>query len=152
MSIPLFFPPVTYVRALELGSPMTLRELCKAAGTSCRASGAWTERQVEVVRGKTETITAEPGMGGRVRIVVGEKRQKERARFGLAAMAYALHDLVAKASISKAPWARIPEPRGRPKSGLALTSRERQRRFRAKSTFILAATKKKKRKNSSESV
>jgi hypothetical protein len=48
------------------------------------------------------------------------------------AMAYAVHDLVAKQSISGAAWGRISAPRGRIALGTALSVAERQRRFRAR--------------------
>lgn len=132
MSIPLFFPSVRYVPRLAL-SPYatTLRALCGAAGVACKASGAWTERIVDVIEADTLRIVAEPGDEAPVQICVPQSEGRKRARLALAAMAYRLHDLVAKQSIRGEPWTRIAPPRGRIRSGTALSTRERQRRFRA---------------------
>ena len=131
MSIPLFFPPVRYVPRLTL-SPRatTLRALCESAGVICKASGAWTERVVDVIEAGALGITAQPGDEAPVQISVPKGGRRERARLALAAMAYGLHDLVAKQSIRGEPWTCIALPRGRIPSGAALSSRERQRRFR----------------------
>jgi hypothetical protein len=133
MSIPLFFPAVRYVPRLAL-SPRatTLRALCESAGVACKASGAWTERIVDVVAAQALEIAAEPGDGAPVRISVPPGNRRHRARLALAAMAYGLHDLVARQSIRGESWTRIALPRGRIPSGAALSTRERQRRFRAR--------------------
>lgn len=131
MSTPLFFPIVSYAPHLPLNNPLTVSELCAMAGVRCRASGAWTKRQVEVVFGNRIQVIAEPGDWGNVQIVVKIKSKVEGYRFALAIMAYSIQDLVAKESIKGTPWSRIAIPRGRPKTGQALTTKERQRRFRA---------------------
>jgi hypothetical protein len=133
MSIPLFFPPVRYVPRLALTSrATTLRALCASAGVACKASGPWTERVVDVLPGKALEMVAEPGDGAPVQIAVPPGNGRQRARLALAAMAYGLHDLVARQSIRGEPWTRIALPRGRIPSGTALSARERQRRFRAR--------------------
>jgi hypothetical protein len=132
MSMPLFFPPATYVPGLTLRAPISLRELCARAGVECRASGSWTERQIELVNAVTLKIAAAPGDWGEVRLELPRIGKLSQARLALAALAYGLHDLVAKESIRGAEWARVTPPRGRPKTGQALTNRERQRRYRAK--------------------
>jgi hypothetical protein len=131
MSIPLFFPPIRYVaRLTPTSGAATLRTLCIRAGVPCRATGAWTERLVEVVVAHELGITAEPGEGAAVQIAMPRSEPRQMARLALAAMAYALHDLVAKESIRGQPWATIATPRGRIRTGTALSTRERQRRFR----------------------
>jgi hypothetical protein len=133
MSIPLFFPTVRYAPRLTLSpGATTLRALCESAGVVCKASGAWTERVVDIVTGDTLEIVAEPGDGAPVRISLPANDHRSAARLALAVMAYGLHDLVAKESIRGASWTRIALPRGRIPSGAALTTRERQRRFRAR--------------------
>jgi|GEM_PF-1612778 len=137
MTIPLFFPPVTYVQRLSLRAPSTIRQLCEIAGVECRASGAWTERQVEIVGGKELKITAEPGDWGKVMIEFGPmklatKVGRQGAQIALAVLAYGMHDLAAKQSVIASSWTRIVSPKGRPKSDRALSGRERQRRFRAR--------------------
>lgn len=126
----LFYPPPIFRPKLKLARGVPLRELCAKAGVSCRASGAWTERQVEVATGQQLEIWAEPGDWGAVRIEVPNAPPAEQARMALLAMAYGLHDLVAKQSVAHQPWARLKPPRGRPPTGQALTTAERQRRFR----------------------
>lgn len=137
MSIPLFYPPARYVAKLQLRQPIALWKLCELAGVSCRASGDWVDRQVEVVvrpAGALE-IEAEPGYKGRVRVSLSAAHsamQQQAYRIALGALAYGLMDGVARESIRGADWARPTLPRGRPRSGTAQTSAERQRRHRAK--------------------
>ncbi len=133
MSIPLFFPAIEYVPRLKVGArAMTLRTLCEAAGVLCKASGAWTGRVVDLAFGNHLQIIAEPGDWSGVRVYSPITDRQQLAQLGLAVMAYALHDLVARESIVGAPWARISPPRGRVARGTALSSAERQRRFRAR--------------------
>jgi hypothetical protein len=134
MSIPLFYPTPTYVASLPLTKPMSLAELCARAGVPCRGSGAWTARQVQVQADRGGlSLTSEPGYKGRVRVLVPEHLDAQQAaRVALGAMAYALMDLVARESIRGAAWAKPDKPRGRPPSGRALSSAQRQRAYRAK--------------------
>jgi len=131
MSIPLFHAPTEYVNGLTLENPITIEELCKLAGVTCRASGAWIQRLIEVRIGKENRVFAEPGDWGRVRIEVKFCRSKEeKFRQALSTMAYGLHDLVARESIKGQPWNTVTSPKGRPRTGKALTTAERQRKFR----------------------
>jgi hypothetical protein len=133
MSIPLFFPPVRYVPRLRISArATTLRALCKSAGVSCKASGAWTDRVVDLVEDDAVRIVAEPGEWSTVQISIPATDHRDAARLALAAMAYALHDLVAKQSIKGERWTRVSVPRGRIASGTALSATQRQRRFRAR--------------------
>jgi len=133
MSIPLFFPAVEYVPHLKVSArAMTLRALCEAAGVLCKASGAWTDRVVDLAFADDVKIVAGPGDWSAVRICSPIIDRRLAARLGLAVMAYSLHDLVARQSIIGAPWARISAPRGRIARGVALSTAERQRRFRAR--------------------
>lgn len=128
--IPLFFPPVTYLKGLTAGSFLSLEQLCERAGVVCRASGAWTEREVQIVFAENFRLFAEPGDWGRVRIEVPCRGQLKQARLALAALAYSMQDLVAKQSVRGEAWLSLKPPRGRPKRGQALTGKERQRKFR----------------------
>jgi hypothetical protein len=107
-----------------------LRKLCGVAGIACKASGAWTERIVDVIEASDLQILAEPGDWSPVQISIPHASRRDAARLALAAMAYALHDLVAKQSIAGATWVRVSPPPGRIASGTALSAAERQRRFR----------------------
>ena len=133
MSTPLFFPPAVYVPKLFLKTPIPLRAVCELAGTKCRASGAWTERQIEILTGESIKILAEPGDWGSVRIEVPPSSPQSQARIALAALAYGMHDLVAKQSMANASWNSLKPQQGRPRSGCALSGAERQRRFRQSS-------------------
>lgn len=130
MSIPLYFPPPVYLSHLKLDDAKPLWKICELAGVRCRASGAWTNRQIEIATGKQLNITAEPGDWGSVRIVVERASLRNQARLALGALAYALHDPVARQSIMEQPWSRLRPPRGRKRTGCALSNAERQRRFR----------------------
>jgi hypothetical protein len=133
MSIPLFFPVVRYVPRLKLSARATsLRAICDSAGVICKASGAWTERVIDVIPASQLQIAAEPGDWSPVQISTSVAAGRDAARLALAALAYGLHDLVAKQSIAGAVWARISAPRGRIASGTALSVAARQRRFRAR--------------------
>lgn len=143
MSNLLFFTHCNYVTSLKLESFFTIEELCKIAGIPCRASGSWINRKVEIRRFspndntsansnllKSLKIEAEPGDWGSVRITIEKDNKKNEARMALLILAYVLHDLVAKQSVAGYPWAKIPPPRGRIKTGKAMTNSERQRLFR----------------------
>ena len=130
-----FIPPIRYVALLPTQKSRTTRELCAHAGVPCRASGAWTERRIQIAYSGTIKISAEPGDWGVVRIEVPVKGVKKRSQMALYILAYGLHDLVAKQSIIGAAWAVVKAPRGRPSRGCALSSRDRQRRFRAKQSI-----------------
>jgi hypothetical protein len=133
MSTALLYPPPEIVASLQAKGALSLRALCALAGVPCRASGAWTERKVRLVRGTGLRIRKEPGDEGMVEIAlpdVAGVRSTTAARAALGVLAYGLMDLVARESVRHADWARPAPPRGRPKTGLALPNRERQRRFR----------------------
>jgi len=131
MSTPLFFPSPRYRRSLPTAGAVSVRELCALAGVPCRASGGWTERPVVVVRADAYAIEAQPGGWGAVRILVPRSLGRgEVHRHALAALAFGLMDPVARQSIRGQPWARPAMPRGRPATGTARSSRERQRTFR----------------------
>lgn len=135
MNLPLFFPPPEYVLDLSEASAdaQTLRSLCADAGVPCRASGVWTERPVVVVPGERYRIEAEAGDYGRVKIEVPAWLSLvDQKRHALGALAYGLMDLVARESLRGAAWARPANPRGRRSSGVALSTKERQRRYRAR--------------------
>lgn len=141
MNLPLFFPPAVYVRDLSDDSigAQSLRSLCEDAGVPCRASGAWTERRIVVVAGLRYRIEAEAGGYGLVKVEVpADLTPLDQKRHALGALAYGLMDLVARESLRGAVWARPAKPRGRPSRGMALSTKERQRRYRAKLAMISA--------------
>lgn len=129
MSIGLFFPVPRYVVRLPPSNavPITLRALCTQAGVTCRASGTWTQRLVYVEHGEP-AVTAEASPRSAVLIRSSGSTKQERFRYALAALAFALMDLVARESIRSQAWAQPAQPRGRPRGGTALNTRERQRR------------------------
>jgi len=96
------------------------------------ASGGWTERKVEIRHGSLLMIESEPGDWGAIRITMHKSTKTKEAQTALLILAYALHDLVAKESIKNQPWSRVPAPRGRIKTGKALSNSERQKLFRAR--------------------
>lgn len=138
--MPLFMPTARIVATLRLRKATTIAALCAAAGVACRASGAWTQREVALECADSPAVDAEPGSWGRVRVGVPPayaRTARERARYGLAVLAYALMDPVARESIRGCDWAR-PGQRGRPTTG-ALSNRQRQAAFRARKRARAAA-------------
>lgn len=137
--MPLFLPPVHLVADLRLERAFTLESLCAAAGVPCRASGAWTQREVGVVAAAEPVVEAQPGSWGRVKVGVPpaySRHPRDAARFALAVMAYVLMDPVARASVRGITWAR-PGQRGRPVVG-AQSNRDRQRVHRARAKAVVA--------------
>ena len=130
MSIPLFFPPATFVPQLLLSTPVSIKALCELAGIECRASGAWTGREIETIEGGKLRVTAEPGDWGRVRIEIPKGDPQKQALLALAVLAYGMHDLVAKQSLLGNKLISVAPPRGRPRKARPLSGSERQRRFR----------------------
>ena len=133
MTTNIYFPPVNYLKHLELGGAKAISELASIAGIALRATGPWTERKVDITLGPELRIEAEPGDWGAVRITQTEKlTEVQQARLALIVLAYGLYDLVAKETIRGASWSRPTPPRGRPRRGRPQSSRERQRAFRAR--------------------
>ena len=135
MALPLFFPPVRYVKTVNRKNALTLAALCARAGAPCNALGRWTQRPV-ILRPAGNApawIHAEPGDWNAVEIGVPPlKSDTAHARWALGAMAFALFDGVARASIAGAPWAKIERPRGRsPGPRRPRSSAERVHRLRA---------------------
>lgn len=125
-----FFTPTNYVSELKLLKPHSIAELCERVNIPCLASGNWTQRKVEIRYGEILTIEAEPGDWGAVRLTIKKSTKIKEAQTALLILAYALHDLVAKESIKNLPWSKVPVPRGRIRTGKALTNAERQKIFR----------------------
>ena len=132
MATPIFYPPPRYELApgRARAKIYRLHELCAAAGVTCRASGDWIRRRVFVRMGGEYDICAQPGYRGDVVVTVPAGKEKPAARQALAALAYGLFDGVAREGIRGAPWAHPTAPPGRPRSGQAKTTAERQRAFR----------------------
>jgi len=146
MSIPLFFPPPHYVKSLprtETGNAYSLLSLCESIGIPCRASGDWVGRKV-IIEFDTSianlTITAEPGSQGSVQVTIPEKDRAHGNKIALAAMAYAMHDLVAKQSIVNQQWNKLAPKKGRPKTSRPKTNKERQQKLRRKQQLNQQAT------------
>lgn len=87
---------------------------------------------VYVRAGQHPAIDAMPGSTGTVCVTTPIREPEERARYVLGALAYGLHDLVARESVRGVAWAKPAPPKGRPKALLALNNAERQRRYRAR--------------------
>ncbi|MCL1962443.1 MAG: hypothetical protein FWG56_11890 [Desulfovibrionaceae bacterium] len=135
MPLPLFFPLVRYVKTIDRKDAITLELLCAKAGTACKAFGQWTQRPV-ILRNAGDAVPwihAEPGDWNAVEVGAPPlKTDTARARWALGALAFALFDGVARASIAGAAWARIERPRGRlPGTQRPRSSAERVRRARA---------------------
>ena len=135
MSLPVFFPPIRYQRAIaERGVPLVA--LCQRAGVECKAVGRWVNREIVMRRADApgdECIIREPGDWQKVMVVtpVGVAATRAQARWVLGALAYAVFDGVARASIAGQPWARAALPRGPATARRApIANAERQRRFR----------------------
>lgn len=112
--------------------------LCSIAGVACRASGPWLQRMIAIERGSGYAISAEPGGFGGVHLhVPAGLTPTQAAQYGLAMLAYGLMDPVARESIRGQAWAKPSVPRGRPRTGTALSARERQRAFRDRKLFAL---------------
>jgi len=133
MSSPFFIPPARIVPSIDVSSAVPLSALLAAAGAECKASGAWTERQIVVDRGAPGLLEREPGDWAAVRIgVVAKVSARSAARFAVLVLAYGIMDLVARQSIAGLPWARPTVPRGRPRASAPLSAAERQRRWRSR--------------------
>ena len=131
MALPAFFPSIRYVPHL-VGETTSIAKVCADAGVECAAIGEWAQRPLMVLEGEAPSITSEPSDWGVVKIVAPlGLTQRNRARWALGAMAYALFDGVARASIANQNWTRVALPRGRkPGSQKPLTTAERQTRHR----------------------
>ena len=135
MSLPVFFPPVRFQRAIvESGIPLSA--LCQLAGVHCKAIGRWVNREIVVRQANApgdESIVCEPGDWQKVLIAtpVGVASDQARARWALGALAFAVFDGVARASIAGQPWARAAMPRGpSTPQRVAMSNAQRQRRWR----------------------
>ncbi len=136
MATPLFFPIPRVVERVATDHAQTLRQVLSDAGVPCRASGAWTERLIVLVRREAATIEKEPGDWSPVRIGVPlGLSPRDAARYAVAAMAYGLMDVVARESIRGQSWAVPAPPRGRPRLGTAKSGAERQRAYRARQSL-----------------
>ncbi|HMO16543.1 MAG TPA: hypothetical protein PKA63_01945 [Oligoflexia bacterium] len=137
MSNTLFFTPCEYVKCLNIKHFLTLEELCSRAGIPCKASGEWTKRRVSIKHDDYLKIESEPGDWGAVQITMSRDTREKEAKLALQILAYVLHDIVARQSISGLSWAKIPLPKGRIKSGKAMTNAERQRLFRRRMNYTI---------------
>jgi hypothetical protein len=130
MRIPLFFPTARIVVELNLEKPVTLAELAADAGVQCRASGPWINRRVELVSG-VDFIEREPSDWGGVRVgVPSECSPRDQARYALGVLAYGIMDVVARQIVAGQQWSRPSLPRGRKRTGKAMSPRQRQRKRR----------------------
>ena len=143
MVLPLFFPPVRYVKTIDRRAAVTLERLCAMANSRCEALGAWTQRPIVLSDPKDGPpwLLAEPGDWGAVHVgapLFGDPVRQ--ARWALGALAYVLFDGVARASVNGKEWARIEQPRGRQhQARRAKTNAERQGHFRARAANLQTA-------------
>ncbi len=138
MSTPLFYPIVRYApRLSRQGSRFILSELFELAGVPCKATGPSTKREIYLRKTNTPYILSEPHQGA-VEIGVAASPASMRAKeYAIAAMAYALFDLVARESIrGNRRFCEIQKV-GRPRIGRTRTNAERQRKFRERREFKL---------------
>ena len=133
MSIPLFLPIPTYVSRIRSGRFVPLKHWCRRAGLACKASGRFVERPIALKRCQCPAILVEAAPFHRVQIGVPHNWTAiSAARYVMAALAFALMDVVARQSIAGAVWAKPTAKVGRPKTGRARNNRERQRRLRSR--------------------
>lgn len=99
MSTPLFYPIPKYVKKVKSeSSPATIAELCEINRISCKLTGNGANRQIFIEDSEKGFIEIEPNDGA-VRIGVPSEHSSEREKYALAAMAYAVFDLAARASV-----------------------------------------------------
>lgn len=133
MSLPLFFPPLRYVKWIDRSHAIPLEQLCAEAGVRCEAVGAWVRRPIVLLNAVAAKpwLRAEPGDWGAVEVGTPPLGSRVRqARWALGALAFVLFDGVARATVQGKPWALIERARG-PAQGArrSLTNAERQRNF-----------------------
>jgi hypothetical protein len=83
-----------------------------------------------VVEGDELRICAEPGPWGKVKIEVPSSKEARRFAIALEALAYGLHDVVARESIRGSHISSVRPRMGRPKKGSQRSNRQRQRDYR----------------------
>lgn len=113
--LPIFFPVVKY-RDVDPTGAITLEKLCEMAQTPCGGIGPWTQRPI-ILKDASDClgwIHAEAFSYGAVEIGVPhlpkssqENVQRDKARWAIGALAYALFDGVARATIKGQPWREI---------------------------------------------
>ena len=130
MGLPAFFPPADVVAGLPPGERLMLRALCERAGIPCRVSGPPVNRRVRLAPGPTLRALRMPGPLAEVWLCVPRGSRRRRALLALGLLAYAVFDYGARESLRGIAQARATAGPGRPGSGKALTSAERQRRYR----------------------
>lgn len=130
MSTTFFIPPPKYLQRLELVNPLDIAALCERVGIRCQASGAWINRRIEIKHGSELFVEAEPGDWGAIRITMPKTTKLAEAKLALVVLAYSLNDLVARQSVKGHDFARVPIPKGRIKTGRALSNAERQKLYR----------------------
>jgi hypothetical protein len=130
VSLPVFFPACDVVAVLPPGERLTLRALCERAGLACRVSGPPARRRVRLADGPALRALRKPGPLSDVWLAVPRGDPKKRALQALGLLAYGVLDYGARETLRGLPIA-CPSPGpGRPASGRALSSAERQRRHR----------------------
>ena len=107
MPLPLFFPTVRYVPAIDRSQAITLEQLCERAAGRCEAFGRWVQRPVVLLRAHEQApwLKAEPGDWGAVEIGVPNRGSAQReAQWALGALAFVLFDGVARATVQGKAW------------------------------------------------
>jgi hypothetical protein len=132
MGLPVFFPPADVVAVLPPGERLTLRELCERAGVACRVSGPAAHRGLRLCEGPELRALRRPGPLADVWLAVPPGKPRRRALIALGLLAYGVFDYGARETLRGLPVARPTPGPGRPASGRALSSAERQRRHRGR--------------------
>ena len=128
--LPAFYPPVNIVRHVDDGERLTVSLLCERAGVACRVTGQAAQRPVIIKKtGAGVALTRLPGDFGAMHIAC----HNTDPRFILGAMAYGFNDYAARESVRDLGLFGIAPPKGRPRTGRALSGARRTRRSRARS-------------------
>ncbi len=130
MTLPVFFPPSEYASVLPRGQRMTLRDLCARAGVRCRVTGPPAQRPLRLARSGHLRALCTPGPLSEVWLAVPAGNARSRALLALGLLAYGVFDYGARESLRGLDVSRPSPGPGRPSTGTALSSTERQRRYR----------------------
>jgi len=127
MSLPVFFQTPKISLRLPRGRRVTIEELCRQAGVSCRVTGLSARRQLHVADAPLLRAVRSPGPLGPVWVGVPYKDVRKRALHVLGMLAYGVFDYAARECLRGLEVARPSPGRGRPRTGRALSAAERKR-------------------------
>jgi len=132
MGLPAFIPQPQVSLALPEGADVTLGELCAAAGVRCRVTGISASRPLKIAPARELSAVRLPGQLSPVWLGVPDGPPERRAMLALGLLAYGVFDYAARETLRGIPKSRAVAEPGRPRTGRALTSAERQRRHRGR--------------------